>query len=136
MMEDVQQLESLLEEKSAEVSNYLNESVAKREQTQEHLQVKIEAIKSIMTHNSSCIQKLRSKIAKEACIAVSGLYYFTPTDTPVSFSSILKDFERTVKEAKEEAQEANKLLNEVAATITEFSVKFYYFLRHCVINFQ
>ena len=104
MMKDVQQLESLLEEKSAEVSNYLNESVAKREQTQEHLQVKIEAIKSIMTHNSSCIQKLRSKIAKEAW-----KNYLTPTDTPVSFISIFKDLERTVKEAKKEAEEADIL---------------------------
>ena len=111
--------------------NYLNESVAKREQTQEHLQVKIEAIKSIMTQNGSCILELRSKIAKSAEIN-----YLIPTDTPVSFSSIFKYLEKTAKEAKEEAQEANKLLNEVAATITEFSVKFYYFLRHCVINFQ
>ena len=119
MMKDLQQLESLLEEKSAEVSNYLNESVAKREQTQEHLQVKIEAIKSIMTQNGSCILELRSKIAKSAEIN-----YLTPTDTPVSFSSIFKDLEKTAKEAKEEAQEADKLLNEVV-TASQLSVKFY-----------
>ena len=104
MMKDVQQLESLLEEKSAEVSNYLNESVAKREETQEHLQAEIETFKSIMTRNGSCIQKLRSKIAKEAW-----KNYLTPTDTPVSFISIFKDLERTVKEAKEEAEEADIL---------------------------
>ena len=119
MMKDLQQLESLLEEKSAEVSNYLNESVAKREQTQEHLQVKIEAIKSIMTQNGSCILELRSKIAKSAEIN-----YLIPTDTPVSFSSIFKDLEKTAKEAKEEAQEADKLLNEVV-TASQLSVKFY-----------
>ena len=96
--------ESLLAEKSTEVSNYLNTSVAKREQTQEHLQIQLEDIKSMMTQNGRCIQKLRSKIAKEAW-----KNYLTPTDTPVSFISIFKDLERTVKEAKEEAEEADIL---------------------------
>ena len=106
---------------STEVSNGYNESVAKREQIQEHLRVKLEAIKSLMTRNSGCIQKLRSKIAKGA-----ENQYLTPTDVPVSFSSIFKDLGKTVKEAKEEAEEADKLLNQVA-TGSGIAVKFYLF---------
>ena len=100
-MKDVHNLESLLEEKSAEVSNYLNESVAKREETQEHLQAEIETFKSIMTRNSSCILELRSKIAKEAW-----KNYLTPTDTPVSFISIL----RTLKEQSKRPKKRRKRL--------------------------
>ena len=114
-------MKNCLAEMSTEVSNGYNESVAKREQTQEHLRVKLEAIKSLMTRNSDCIQKLRSKIAKGA-----ENQYLTPTDIPVSFSSIFKDLGKTVKEAKEEAEEADKLLNQVA-TGSGIAVKFYLF---------
>lgn len=117
VLKDVHNLELLLVEKSSEVSNYLNESVAKREQTQEHLQVKKEVINTMMTQNRSCIQKLRSKIAEGTDMSK----YLTPTDTPVSFCSIFEDLEKTVKEAKEEAEEADKLLNQVTA-IRDFSV--------------
>ena len=92
--------ESLLAEKSTEVSNYLNTSVAKREQTQEHLQIQLEDIKSMMTQNGRCIQKLRSKIAK----GMTEIKHLIPTDIPVSFNSIFKDLEKTVKEAKERSK--------------------------------
>lgn len=113
-MEDVQKLESLLEEKSVQVSTYLNESVAKREQVQEHLTHKIEDIKSTMTRNSSCIQKLRSKIAK-------GVEINFLTQKAVSFSSIMKDLEKSVQDAKKEVEEADQVLHYVV-TSTEIPV--------------
>ena len=74
MMKDVQQLESLLEEKSAEVSQ-LFERIGGQERTTPRASLSQNRSHQVhmMTHNSSCIQKLRSKIAKEACITLPPL---------------------------------------------------------------
>ena len=112
---------SCLTEMSTQVSNGYNEAVAKREQTQEHLWIKLEAIKSMMSKNSSCIQKLRSKIALGA-----ENKYLTPTDGPARFSSIFKDIQMTVEEAKEEAEEADKFLNQVVTVKFSFNYKWWH----------
>ena len=126
---DKDHMKICLTEMSTEVSNGFNEAVAKREQTQEHLKVKLEAIKSMMTRNGGCLKKLRSKIAKG-----TENKFLTPTDSPMSFCTVVKDMEKAVKEAKEEAEEADQLLNQVAAA-TEFSVLPYFYFTSFSSNF-
>ena len=79
VMKDVTELKSELAETKTQVTNHLNEAVAKREQTQEHLQV-------LMALNSSCIPKLRLKMQQTA--GTDALQYLVPTSEAVGSSSI------------------------------------------------
>ena len=106
-MKDVAELKSELAEIKTEVTNHLNEAVAKREQTQEHLQV-------LMAQNSNCLQKLRSKIQN-----IDGpdeaLQYLVSSSEPVSSISIKKGLKKAADEAKKESQDAGRVLNRVVS---------------------
>ena len=103
----VKGLRSLLTETSSKVSNYLNEAVAKREQAHEHIQV-------LWAQNSSCLQNLHSKINNNKFSANS--------ESVVDFISLKETLENTVKEAKEEVEEANQMLSKVVGTTDGISV--------------
>ena len=117
ILEYIKDLEYSLEEKSQQVSNYLKKSAAKREQAHEHLRLKLESIKSLMTKNDNYLEKLRFLMIanqQEAEIIID-------TNTP---SSIVKDFEKSVKEAKEEVEEAERILNQFI-TASKIPVSFF-----------
>ena len=105
VMKDVAELKSRLAETKTQVTNHLNEAVAKREQTQEHLRV-------LMAQNSSCIQKLRSKM-QNADGPDGALQYLVPSSKAVGSNSIKKGLKKAVDEAKEKSQEAGRFLNQV-----------------------
>ena len=106
VMKDVAELKSGLAETKTQVTNHLNEAVAKREQTQEHLQV-------LMAQNSSCIQKLRLKMQQTA--GTYALQYLVSSREAVGLSSIKKRLDIVVNEAKQESQEAGRVLHQVIA---------------------
>ena len=115
MMNVVKGLSTFLAEAHAELSNSLNEAVAKREQAQEHIQV-------LMDQNSSCLKKLRSKIVDDSAIkfvapAVGSAHV-------VDFISLKNGLEKKMEEAKDEVEEANTMLRQVSANIKEISVSF------------
>lgn len=105
VMKDVAELKLELTETKMEVSIHLNEAVAKREQTQEHLQV-------LIIQNSTCLQKLQSKIQS---YGTDALHYVVPLREVVGSSSIKNGLKKAVNEAKEESYEAGRLLNQVIA---------------------
>ena len=109
VMKDVTELKSELAETKKQVSIHLNEAVAKREQTQEHLRV-------LISQNNSCIQKLRSKMQNDA-----SLQYLVPSSEAVGSSSIKKGLKKAIDAAKEESQEAGRMFNRVV-NISEISV--------------
>ena len=119
MAKDAELLESLLEDKSAAVDNYLNEAVAKREQTNEHLLVLVETFKSMAEQNAICIQELRNKIEK----GVETKYLVSASQLAAGFGSIMKDLEKSVQRAREEVEGADRALHQVVSTTRIASVE-------------
>ena len=119
MAKDAELLESLLEDKSAAVDNFLNEAVAKREQTNEHLLVLVETFKSMAEQNAICIQELRNKIEK----GVETKYLVSASQQAAGFGSIMKDLEKAVQGAREEVEGADRALHQVVSTTRIASVE-------------
>jgi len=112
LAKDAEQLESLLVVQSAQVSKHFKEAIAKREKIHEHLQFNMKAMKALMAENRVHLQVLHVKKEREARIN-----RLVPTQQAASFSSIIKDLKKASQAAKDEAEAAKLMFNQVSVII-------------------